>query len=163
MVNHISNRELQELFEFIKSKKNVGAKDSYTYYLLQNPEKLVEKINEESFEVIIEVLKKNKKKLVKESADLIYHLLVAWIYNEIDEVWEELEKENLIRFQKRVKEQMTYDKNNIFAKILKRDISVLLIKIMLAFNDISPKAPVHILIIQKKYQNFNEFIFCNEG
>ena len=53
MVNHISNRELQELFEFIKSKKNVGAKDPYTSYLLQNPEKLVEKINEESFEVII--------------------------------------------------------------------------------------------------------------
>ena len=97
MVNHISNRELQELFEFIKTKKNVGAKDSYTSYLLQNPEKLVEKINEESFEVIIEVLKKNKKKLVKESADLIYHLLVAWIYNEIDpqEVWKELEKRKI--------------------------------------------------------------------
>ena len=34
---------------------------------------------------------------MKESADLIYHLFAAWIYNEIDaqEVWKELEKRKI--------------------------------------------------------------------
>ena len=57
---------------------------------------------------------------------------------------------------------MTYDKNNIFAKILRKEIPCDIVdenNHALAFNDISPRAPVHILIIPKKdYQNFNEFI-----
>ena len=57
---------------------------------------------------------------------------------------------------------MTYDKNNIFAKILRKEVPCNIIdenENALAFNDISPRAPIHILIIPKKaYQNFNEFI-----
>ena len=57
---------------------------------------------------------------------------------------------------------MTYDKNNIFAKILRNEIPCNIVDQndnALAFNDISPRAPIHILIIPKKeYQNFNEFI-----
>ena len=97
MVKIILNREIQELIEFYKTKRKLDPKESYTSYLVQNPDKLAEKINEESFEVIIEFLKKNKKKLITESADLIYHLFVTWIYNEIDaqEVWKELEKRKI--------------------------------------------------------------------
>ncbi len=57
---------------------------------------------------------------------------------------------------------MTYDHNNIFAKILRKEIPCDLVdenRHALAFNDISPRAPLHVLIIPKKaYINFKEFI-----
>ena len=57
---------------------------------------------------------------------------------------------------------MDYDKNNVFAKIIRKELPFEFVdenKNTLAFNDISPKAPIHILIIPKKeYINFNDFI-----
>ena len=56
---------------------------------------------------------------------------------------------------------MNYDYNNIFAKILKAEINCNKIdenKNTLAFLDINPLAPIHILIIPKKpYINFYDF------
>ena len=55
-----------------------------------------------------------------------------------------------------------YDNNNIFAKILRSEIpcnKILENKHALAFSDINPQAPIHILIIPKKsYTNFYDFI-----
>lgn len=54
-----------------------------------------------------------------------------------------------------------YDDNNIFAKILRGDIpcqKVFEDDHVLAFNDISPQAPVHILVIPKgKYISIDDF------
>tara|TARA_B110000003_G_C16509701_1_gene480695 strand:- start:454 stop:816 length:363 start_codon:yes stop_codon:yes gene_type:complete len=54
-----------------------------------------------------------------------------------------------------------YDKTNVFAKILRSDIDcqkVLENKHALAFLDINPQAPIHILIIPKKeYIDFHNF------
>jgi len=47
---------------------------------------------------------------------------------------------------------MTYDDNNIFAKILRKEIPCTPVyedDHVLAFNDIAPKAPVHVLVIPK--------------
>lgn len=47
---------------------------------------------------------------------------------------------------------MTYDTNNVFAKILKGNIPCNKIyenEYALAFHDISPKAPTHVLVIPK--------------
>lgn len=47
---------------------------------------------------------------------------------------------------------MTYDTNNIFAKILRGEIPCSKVyedEHVLAFNDINPQAPVHILVIPK--------------
>ena len=106
MVKKFLNNDIEELIEFLKTKKEIDPKISYTSFLIKNPKVLVEKINEESFETIIEILNKNKNKLVKESADLIYHLLVAWIYNDLDpqDVWKELEKrKNISGFDEKKK------------------------------------------------------------
>ena len=57
---------------------------------------------------------------------------------------------------------MTYDSNNIFAKILRGEIPCQRIyedNFALAFNDIAPQAPIHILVIPKgAYQNYADFI-----
>ena len=57
---------------------------------------------------------------------------------------------------------MTYDPNNIFAKILRGEIpnkTVYEDEHVLAFADISPAAPVHVLVIPKgKYCSFDDFM-----
>lgn len=56
---------------------------------------------------------------------------------------------------------MTYDPNNIFARILRGEIpcqKVFENEYALAFNDINPQAPVHILVIPKgAYVSFDDF------
>ena len=56
---------------------------------------------------------------------------------------------------------MTYDPNNVFAKILRGEIpcgKVYEDEHTLAFNDIHPQAPVHILVIPKgAYVSFDDF------
>ncbi|GGD38870.1 HIT domain-containing protein [Sinisalibacter lacisalsi] len=55
-----------------------------------------------------------------------------------------------------------YDTGNIFAKILRGEIpndTVLETEHSLAFNDIGPQAPVHVLVIPKgPYVNWDHFI-----
>lgn len=55
---------------------------------------------------------------------------------------------------------MAYDSNNIFAKILRGEIpcdKVYEDEHVLAFNDISPKCPVHVLVIPKgAYENIGD-------
>lgn len=55
----------------------------------------------------------------------------------------------------------TYDENNVFAKMLKGDIPVNKIyedDYAIAFADIHPKAPVHLLVIPKgAYTDFSDF------
>jgi diadenosine tetraphosphate (Ap4A) HIT family hydrolase len=54
-----------------------------------------------------------------------------------------------------------YDKQNIFAQIIGGKIpcdKVFETKFSLAFNDINPKAPIHVLVIPKnEYVNVNDF------
>ena len=56
---------------------------------------------------------------------------------------------------------MIYDKNNIFAKIIRGEISATKVyedEKVLAFNDISKAAPIHVLVIPKgEYINFSDF------
>ncbi len=56
---------------------------------------------------------------------------------------------------------MAYDKNNIFARILRGEIPCNKVyddAYALAFKDIAPKAPVHILVIPKgEYSDITDF------
>ena len=83
---------IKELFTILSQRKKVSEKQSYTCYLFKNPELLAKKIGEESSELIIDFIKKNKQGAIKESADLIYHILVVWISLGInpEEIWNEL-------------------------------------------------------------------------
>jgi histidine triad (HIT) family protein len=56
---------------------------------------------------------------------------------------------------------MAYDRNNIFARILRGEVpcqKVFEDDCALAFNDIHPQAPVHVLVIPKgEYVSFDDF------
>lgn len=57
---------------------------------------------------------------------------------------------------------MSYDKNNIFAKIIRGDLPAQKIyedENILAFNDISRASPVHVLVVPKgEYIDYNDFV-----
>ena len=86
--------DLEKLFYDLLKKKNIDKEISYTSTLLTNKNVLAKKLGEETIEVILEYLDNNKDKIIQESADLLYHLIVMWISSNVNpsEVWEELQK-----------------------------------------------------------------------
>lgn len=85
---------IEELFEVIEDRRENPKENSYTSSLLENGENsILEKIGEESTELIIASKQEKKDEIINESADLIYHLLVLLTSKKIDikEVFEELE------------------------------------------------------------------------
>jgi phosphoribosyl-AMP cyclohydrolase / phosphoribosyl-ATP pyrophosphohydrolase len=82
--------ELWRVFEERRSGQNPS---SYTYRLLSNRNLLLKKIAEESSEVIIAAKDKQRKEIVYEAGDLLYHLMVL-LYDEgisMGDIYKELE------------------------------------------------------------------------
>ena len=90
----MADYNLEKLFDDLLKKKKFDKENSYTSSLLTNKNLLAKKIGEESIEVILEYLDNNKNKIIKESADLLYHLCVIWISADIKpgDVWNELHR-----------------------------------------------------------------------
>ncbi|HEY3348035.1 MAG TPA: phosphoribosyl-ATP diphosphatase, partial [Nitrospirota bacterium] len=62
----------------IKGRKDKPVEGSYTNKLLAGgKEKILKKIGEEATEVVMASMRDDKGQVIYESADLIYHLLVA--------------------------------------------------------------------------------------
>jgi phosphoribosyl-ATP pyrophosphohydrolase len=75
----MSDDVLSRLFGVIESRKGADATTSYTAKLLAGgAPKIGKKINEEAAEVVIAALTEGKDAVTRESADLLYHLLVMW-------------------------------------------------------------------------------------
>jgi phosphoribosyl-ATP pyrophosphohydrolase len=84
---------LDRLYATIESRKGADPSTSYTAKLMaRGRDKLAQKLGEEATEAVIEAIKGDTKKLVAESADLLYHLLALWATLGIrpDDVWDEL-------------------------------------------------------------------------
>jgi phosphoribosyl-ATP pyrophosphohydrolase len=84
---------LDGLFRVIESRKGGDASSSYTAKLLADgPPKIAKKINEEAAEVTIAALVEGKDAVMRESADLLYHLLVMWAAMDVapEDVYAEL-------------------------------------------------------------------------
>ncbi len=64
------------LSQIIEDRKQNPKPDSYTNYLLDNPQKAAQKVGEEATEVIIAALAQSDDRLLDETADLVYHTLV---------------------------------------------------------------------------------------
>jgi phosphoribosyl-ATP pyrophosphohydrolase len=84
---------LERLFRTIESRREADPETSHTAKLFQKgTKKIAQKVGEEAVEVVIEAMRANRKRLVDESADLMYHLLVLWSDQRINpaDVWAEL-------------------------------------------------------------------------
>lgn len=70
---------LERLYRTIVSRKGADPASSYTAKLFsRGTAKIAQKLGEEAVEAVIEAIRGNRDKLADESADLLYHLLVAW-------------------------------------------------------------------------------------
>jgi len=70
---------LDKLFATIAARKGSDPSQSYTAKLLaQGVEKCAKKFGEEATEAVIAAIQQDKTELAKESADVLYHLLVLW-------------------------------------------------------------------------------------
>ena len=86
---------LSELEHLLRQRKTDLPEGSYTSTLFKKGlDTIVQKVGEESVEVIIAAKNRDREETVYESADLIYHLLVMLVESDIplDEVLAELEK-----------------------------------------------------------------------
>lgn len=84
---------LENLYTLVKSRKKERPEGSYTTYLFdQGLDKILKKVGEESAETIIAAKNDDRNALVKESSDLLYHLVVLLVERELslEEVGQEL-------------------------------------------------------------------------
>ena len=73
------SQALDKLFATIAARKGSDPSQSYTAKLLaQGVEQCAKKFGEEATEAVIAAIQKDKTELAKESADVLYHLLVLW-------------------------------------------------------------------------------------
>lgn len=103
---------IKELLDVIKYRQKYPLEKSYTCYLLdKGTDKILKKIGEECSETIIAVKNKDKNEIVNEISDLIYHLLVMTVNENIN--IEDIKKELQIRASKQqnLKEFHKTDKN----------------------------------------------------
>ena len=88
------SNSLDALFALIEDRKQSQPEGSYTVKLLNNPQKAAQKVGEEGVEVVIAALAQSRERLIEESADLLYHLLVVLSQRDVTlmEVEEALDK-----------------------------------------------------------------------
>jgi phosphoribosyl-AMP cyclohydrolase / phosphoribosyl-ATP pyrophosphohydrolase len=86
---------LNNLFSLITQRKKELPEDSYTTSLFKSGEnRIIQKVGEEAVETLIAAKNKDKKEIINEVSDLIYHLFVMLAEEEIEfpEIVENLRK-----------------------------------------------------------------------
>lgn len=90
----IDGSTLDRLYSVIESRRGADPTTSYTAQLLASGSaRIARKVGEEALETVIEGVRGDGPRLVAESADLLYHLLVLWADRGVapGEVWRALE------------------------------------------------------------------------
>lgn len=92
------NDFIDELFATLQERKRNPTPDSYTASLLDAGEdEIVKKIGEEAVEVILAAKGQGDQRVVEETADLVYHLLVLLVSR--DQSWDDIRGELRQRHQ----------------------------------------------------------------
>lgn len=85
---------LDRLYAVIAARRGADPAASYTAKLLaEGPAAIAKKLGEEAVETAIEAVRGDDPRLVAESADLLYHLLVLWAARGVApaEIWRALD------------------------------------------------------------------------
>ncbi|WP_317176105.1 phosphoribosyl-ATP diphosphatase [Halomontanus rarus] len=83
----MSEKIIDELFDVIKDRQETLPEESYTASLFTHEKgenAVLEKLGEETTEIILAAKDDNTDEIAAESADLIYHLLVLLASKEMD-------------------------------------------------------------------------------
>ena len=75
---------IRELYEIIESRRNNDESTSYTRQLFDRGlNRIIQKVGEESVEVVIAAKNDENDEFIGEVADLVYHLLVLLVAKDI--------------------------------------------------------------------------------
>lgn len=88
---------LDDLYKIIQERKEKMPKDSYVSSLFKaGKDRIIQKVGEESTEVIIAAKNESKERITSEIADLLFHTLVLLVNEDIkiSDILSELEKRN---------------------------------------------------------------------
>jgi phosphoribosyl-ATP pyrophosphohydrolase len=86
---------LDRLYAAVLAARNADPASSRTARLLRaGRAKMAKKLAEEAVEVIIDAMHGNRDAVVRESADLLYNLVVLWVSSGVQpkDVWREMER-----------------------------------------------------------------------
>jgi phosphoribosyl-ATP pyrophosphohydrolase len=86
---------ISRLYQAAYACRNDDPSTSRTARLLRSSRsKMAKKLAEEAVEVVIDTMHGDREAVVKESADLIYNLVVLWISSGIkpEDVWKEMDR-----------------------------------------------------------------------
>ncbi len=86
---------IDRLHDIVGARRAVDPRLSHSARLLgRGTAKVAQKLGEEVFECLIEAVSGNRKKLIGEGADVLYHLVVLWVDQGVrpSQVWAELER-----------------------------------------------------------------------
>lgn len=86
---------IDRLHAAVLAAKDEDPATSRTSRLLHaGPAKMAKKLGEEALEVLIDALHGNRDAVVRESADLLYNLVVLWVAAGVDpkDVWKEMDR-----------------------------------------------------------------------
>lgn len=86
---------LDRLFETVTARRDADPNLSHSARLLSRGRlKVAQKFGEEAVECLIEAVAGNSEKLIGESADMLYHLIVMWVDAGLrpDAIWAELQR-----------------------------------------------------------------------
>ena len=83
---------LAELHKTVSQRRHADPSESWTAKLISDGRKTcAKKFGEEAIEAIIACMSDNRSDLIRESADVVYHLIVLLAASDID--WAEVERE----------------------------------------------------------------------
>ncbi len=85
------NDFIDQLFAVLQERKTNPTPGSYTASLLADSDEIVKKIGEEAVEVILAAKGQGDQRIIEESADLIYHVLVLLVAHNL--TWDDIRQE----------------------------------------------------------------------
>ncbi|HEX2655333.1 MAG TPA: phosphoribosyl-ATP diphosphatase [Xanthobacteraceae bacterium] len=86
---------IERLYEAVLAARDADPASSRTARLLQaGRSKMARKVAEEAVEVVIDAMHDSREGMVRESADLLYNLVVLWAACgiRVEDVWNEMER-----------------------------------------------------------------------
>jgi phosphoribosyl-ATP pyrophosphohydrolase len=91
----VMSDSIDRLYAGVLAAKNADPSSSRTARLLRaGRAKMAKKLAEEAVEVIIDAMHGNRDAVVRESADLLYNLVVLWVSSGVQpkDVWREMDR-----------------------------------------------------------------------
>ncbi|MDO8533366.1 MAG: phosphoribosyl-ATP diphosphatase [Xanthobacteraceae bacterium] len=86
---------IRRLYDGVRAARGLDPSLSRTARLLHaGPRKIAKKLAEEATEVALEAAAGNRNEVIRESADLLYHLVVLWVEAGVQpkDIWAEMER-----------------------------------------------------------------------